>query len=107
MAQTAGRQFKDWIRESSTKRGIFRRRVYPLAKWKIIRGDTVELISGRDAGKRGKVLLVDRKANRIVVEGTNMVKKHMRPAEGRAGGVVNIEAPMDHSNVMLVDPTIE
>ena len=67
----------------------------------------MELISGRDAGKRGKVLLVDRKANRIVVEGTNMVKKHMRPAEGRAGGVVNIEAPMDHSNVMLVDPTIE
>ncbi|MFP4324036.1 MAG: 50S ribosomal protein L24 [Anaerolineales bacterium] len=75
---------------------------------KIKTGDTVEVIAGKDKGKRGEVLRVDRKAGRLVVEGVNVVKKHQRPI--RAGrrntqaGIIEYEAPIDASNVMLVDP---
>lgn len=73
---------------------------------KIKKGDTVEVVSGKDAGKRGKVLRVDRDRRRIVVEGVNMIKRHTRPNPQKKiqGGVVEREASVHVSNVMAVSP---
>ena len=69
----------------------------------IRKGDVVQVIAGdsRFHGKRGKVLSIDRKKNRVMVEGVNMVKKHLRPsASNQQGGIVEREAPIHVSNVM-------
>ena len=73
---------------------------------KIKKGDTVEVIAGKDAGKRGRVLRVDRDRGRVVVEGVNMIKRHTRPNPQRRvqGGIVEREAAIHHSNVMVVSP---
>ena len=66
-------------------------------------GDTVVVISGKDRGKRGKVLRVLPKVNRVVVEGVNVSKKHVRPNQKiLQGGIVDQESAVDASNVMLV-----
>ena len=68
-------------------------------------GDTVRVMRGEDKGKEGKVLRVYTKTGRIVVEGVNIVKKHRkarRPEE--QSGIVQMPAPIHHSNVMLLDP---
>jgi large subunit ribosomal protein L24 len=74
-------------------------------------GDEVEVIAGKDRGKRGKVLRVDRRGERVYVEGLNMVKRHMRPQQVRdgqgeraIGGVIEREGPIHVSNVMVLDP---
>ena len=70
---------------------------------KIKKGDTVKVIAGKDNGKEGKVLSVDQKNSKIVVEGVNMFTKHMKPSQANQnGGIVSKEAPLDASNVMLV-----
>jgi large subunit ribosomal protein L24 len=70
--------------------------------------DEVIVIGGKDRGKRGKVLRVDPKKERVYVEGLNMIKRHQRPqqtASGQqAGGVIEREGPIHVSNVMLIDP---
>ncbi|MFV2071396.1 MAG: 50S ribosomal protein L24 [Thermoanaerobaculales bacterium] len=73
---------------------------------KIKKGDTIEVISGKDSGKRGRVLVVDRDRERIVVEGVNMIKRHTRPNPQKnvQGGVVEREASIHVSNVMIVSP---
>jgi large subunit ribosomal protein L24 len=74
---------------------------------KIRRGDNVEVISGKDSGKTGKVLRVDPKKNRLYVEGLNMVKRHQRPNPARPNaqvGVIEKEGPIHVSNVAIVDP---
>ncbi len=78
---------------------------------RIRRDDIVQVMAGKDAGKTGKVLRVDPKKNRLYVEGLNIVKRHQRPRSlkqtqqrGQVGGVVEKEAPIHVSNVMLVDP---
>jgi large subunit ribosomal protein L24 len=78
---------------------------------KIRRDDTVEVISGKDKGKTGKVLRVEPKKNRVFVEGMNIQKRHTRPRSVRdaqraeqVGGVIEKEGPIHISNVMLVDP---
>jgi large subunit ribosomal protein L24 len=78
---------------------------------KVRSGDTVQVISGKDAGKKGRVLRVDPKKNRLFVEGLNIVKRHQRPRSlkdtqrgGKVGGVIEKEAPIHISNVMVVDP---
>jgi large subunit ribosomal protein L24 len=78
---------------------------------KIRRDDTVEVISGKDAGKRGRVLRVDPKKHRLYVEGLNIIKRHQRPRSlkdtqrgGKVGGVIEREGPIHVSNVLLVDP---
>ena len=78
---------------------------------KIRRGDTVAVIGGKDRGKRGKVLRVDPRRQRVYVEGLNIVKRHQRPQQVRdaqraetVGGVIEKEGPIHVSNVMLVDP---
>jgi large subunit ribosomal protein L24 len=65
--------------------------------------DRVKVITGKDRGKIGKVLKVDRKKQRILVENINIAKRHTRPsAQNRQGGIVEAEAPLDRSNVMLM-----
>ena len=73
---------------------------------KIRKGDTVEVISGKDAGKRGRVLVADPGRQRVVVEGVNMIKRHTRPNPQKRiqGGIVEREAPIHVSNVMVVSP---
>ena len=79
---------------------------------KIRKDDLVQVMSGKDSGKQGKVLRVDPKRNRLYVENLNMVKRHQRPRslkdtqrQGQAvGGVIEKEGPIHLSNVMLVDP---
>lgn len=66
--------------------------------------DIVKIISGKDKGKTGKVLVAEPKKNRVVVEGVNIVKKHVKPSQTNPqGGVLEVEAPMHVSKVALVD----
>lgn len=70
---------------------------------KIKKSDKVVVIAGKDKGKEGKVLVVDRAKNKVIVEGVNMVKKHIKPnAQNPQGGIITKEAPIDASNVMYV-----
>ena len=74
-----------------------------MATSKIKRNDTVKVIAGKDKDREGKVLHVDPKNHRIVVEGVNMVTKHTKPgAANQTGGIVRQEAPIDVSNVMYL-----
>ena len=73
-------------------------------KFKIKKGDSVVVISGRDRGKRGEVMRVMRKEDRLVVQGINMIKRHTRPSAGHPGGIVDKEASIHISNVAHVDP---
>lgn len=69
---------------------------------KIKKGDNVIVIAGKDKGKEGKVLSVDTKNNRVVVEGVGKVTKHAKPSQANPqGGIVEMEAAIDLSNVML------
>jgi large subunit ribosomal protein L24 len=81
---------------------------------KIRSGDRVQIISGKDRGKSGRVLRVEPARERVYVEGLNMTKRHVRPKESPAstsgqntaaqlGGVIDMEGPVHISNVMLVD----
>ncbi len=67
-------------------------------------GDTVQVLSGDDKGKRGKVLRVYPKTGRVAVEGINVVTKHQKPTQTAPGGKIQREAPLHHSKVMLIDP---
>ena len=75
---------------------------------KIRKGDTVQVISGKDRGVTGTVLVVYPDQDRVLVEGVNRVKKHTRVSQNargaKTGGIVTQEAPIHISNVMLVDP---
>ena len=74
-----------------------------MATFKIKKGDTVKVIAGKDNGKEGKVLSVDPKNNKVVVEGVNVIKKHTKPsAANQNGGIIQKEAPIDISNVMYL-----
>lgn len=74
-----------------------------MATLKIKKGDTVKVIAGKDNGKEGKVIAVDRKNNKIIVEGVNMITKHAKPSQANPdGGILQKEAPIDMSNVMYV-----
>jgi large subunit ribosomal protein L24 len=83
-----------------------------MAGLKIRKGDTVEIIAGKDRGSRGTVLDADPSTGRVIVEGRNLARKHSRPrpvpgtrgAQMTPGGVIEIELPVDVSNVMLVCP---
>mgnify|MGYP002510402752 CR=1 FL=1 len=74
-----------------------------MATLKIKKGDTVRVMAGKDKGTEGKVVSVDAKSHRIIVEGVNMVTKHTKPsAANQNGGIIQKEAPIDISNVMYV-----
>ena len=84
-----------------------------MAGMKIRAGDTVEVITGKDAGRRGRVLEAMPADGRVIVEGRNIAKKHSRPrpvrgsrgAQMTPGGVIDIEQGIEVSNVMLVCPS--
>jgi len=74
---------------------------------KIKTGDTVQVMAGKDKGKTGKVLQVFIDRDRVVVEGANFMKKHVKARGGQnaKGQILQLSAPMHISNVMLVDPS--
>jgi len=70
------------------------------------KGDTVIVVSGKERGKRGRVLRVIPEKSRVVIERINMIKKHQRPTQKiRQGGIIEREGSIHLSNVMLLDPT--
>ncbi len=76
----------------------------PLTKKKLLlkRGDVVQVICGKDKGTTGKILSLDRYSERVVVEGVNMVTKHVKPKQaGQEGKIERFEAPIHYSNVLL------
>lgn len=67
-------------------------------------GDKVRILAGKDRGKEGKVILTLRKKDKVVVEGINIVKKHMKPnAMNETGGILSVEAPIHVSNVKVIN----
>ncbi len=75
-----------------------------MAKFKIKKGDKVVVLTGRDKGKSGEVLRVQRAENRVIVQGVNMMKRHTAPRPGEPGGIVEREAGIHISNVAHIDP---
>lgn len=74
-----------------------------MSTMKIKKGDTVKVIAGSDSNQEGKVLSVDMKKGKVVVEGLNMITKHSKPSQSNPnGGIIQKEAPIDISNVMYV-----
>ena len=74
-------------------------------KWKLKKGDLVAVIAGKDKGKQGKIMELHVNAERVTVEGVNRVKRHTKPSQqNQAGGIIEKDAPIHVSNVMLVDP---
>ena len=67
-------------------------------------GDKVVVIAGSSKGKEGKITRVLKSQNKVVVEGVNIVKKHVKPNGQTAGSIIEMEAPIHASNVMIVDP---
>jgi len=68
------------------------------------KGDKVVVIAGKAKGKEGSIIKVLRDENKVVVEGANMVKKHLKPNGEGTGSIIEVEAPIHASNVMMLDP---
>ncbi|KAK6937560.1 Ribosomal protein L24 [Dillenia turbinata] len=83
-----------------------------IQNWKILRGDNVMIIRGKDEGETGVIKRVIRSQNRVIVEGKNLVwnfsyfivKKHIKQGQGHEGGIFTVEAPLHVSNVQVLDP---
>jgi large subunit ribosomal protein L24 len=76
-----------------------------MANMHVKKGDKVQIISGKDKGKKGVILEAYPKKERVLVEGVNIVKKHSKPTQANPqGGILEIEAPVHVSNVMPLDP---
>ncbi|TET17473.1 MAG: 50S ribosomal protein L24 [Candidatus Cloacimonadota bacterium] len=74
-------------------------------KQKLKKGDHVLIISGEDRGKKGKILSIDKTKNKIIVEGANLIKKHVRPRkQGEQGGIIEKEGTVHVSNLKLICP---
>ncbi|RAV10266.1 50S ribosomal protein L24 [Paenibacillus contaminans] len=74
-------------------------------KLHVKKDDTVFVITGKDKGKKGRVIAAYPRENRVLIEGVNMVKKHAKPTQQNPqGGILTQEAPIHVSNVMLIDP---
>ena len=70
---------------------------------KLKKGDKVIVIAGREKGKEGKIIKTFRDQNKVIIENVNMMKKHQKPSGQNPGSIAEIEAPIDASNVMLLD----
>ena len=71
---------------------------------KIKKGDTVIVICGKDKGKSGEVYVIDRQTNKLKIRGVNIIKKHRKPTQDQPGGIEQIEAFINMSNVSNIDP---
>ena len=67
-------------------------------------GDEVVVIAGSDKGKTGKIVKTLKNENKVVVEGVRMIKKHQKPTGQETGGIIEVAAPINASNVMIIDP---
>ena len=67
-------------------------------------GDEVVVITGSDKGKKGKIIKTLKSENKVVVEGVHIVKKHQKPTGQDNGGIIEVERPINASNVMIIDP---
>lgn len=76
-----------------------------MEKWRIKKGDTVQVIAGKDKGTKGEILSVDREERRVIVKGVNVVTKHQKPSMSTPGGLIKKEKSIHASNVMIVDST--
>ena len=76
-------------------------------RWRIKKGDQVFVNAGKNKGKTGEVLDVFRQKERVLVKGVNICKKHEKPSAATSGGIIEKEAPIHVSNVMLLDPKSE
>jgi len=82
------------------------KKVKKVAKLHVRKGDTAIVIAGNDKGQKGKVLEVIIEKNRAIIEGVNMITKHVKPsANNPEGGIEKTEAPVHISNIMVVDPS--
>ena len=81
-----------------------RRQAPEFLRLHVTKGDTVQVISGDDKGKRGAVLHVFPKTGRVTVQGVNIIKRHQRQTATAEAGIIEREAPIHHSKVMLLDP---
>lgn len=76
-----------------------------MRKLHVKRGDTVEVLSGKDKGKQGRIITALPKEGKVIVEGVAVVKKHQKArVQGQESGIINVEAPIDASNVLRVCP---
>ncbi|KAF8388089.1 hypothetical protein HHK36_026755 [Tetracentron sinense] len=75
-----------------------------IQNWRVLRGDNVMIIRGKDKGETGIIKRVIRSQNRVLVEGQNLVKKHIKQGQGHEGGIFTVEAPLHASNVQVLDP---
>ena len=79
-----------------------------MKKLHVKRGDLVEVISGKDRGKQGKIVTAFPETGRVIVEGVSMVKKHQKArAQGQESGIIHVEAAIDASNVLRVCPSCQ
>jgi len=67
-------------------------------------GDKVRVIAGSDKGKEGKISKIFRNDNKVIIEGVHIIKKHQKPQGQESGGILEVEAPINRSNVMIIDP---
>jgi large subunit ribosomal protein L24 len=83
-----------------------RQRIKERTRIRLRKNDLVEVVSGRDAGKRGRILVVFPERGRVLVQGVNFIKRHTRPNPQKniKGGIAEREAPIHVSNVMIVSP---
>ncbi|XP_024176753.1 50S ribosomal protein L24 [Rosa chinensis] len=72
--------------------------------WKVLRGDNVMIIRGKDKGETSVIKRVICSQNHVIVEGKNLVKKHIKQGQGHEGGIFTVEAPLHASNVQVTDP---
>lgn len=73
-----------------------------IKNYKLKRDDEVKVMLGKDSGKTGKIIKIDRKTGKALVEGVNMVKRHVRSMRGVEGGIVDIAKPVNLSNLQIV-----
>ena len=71
---------------------------------KLKTGDKVVVIAGKDRGKDGIITKVLKNENKVIIEGINVAKKHVKPNGGASGSIIEMELPIDASNVMILDP---
>lgn len=72
-------------------------------KYKLKKGDQVRVMAGKDSGKTGRILKIQRDTGRVIVEGLNMVKKAQKPkSQGEKGSIIELEAPLNISNVQIL-----
>lgn len=74
-----------------------------MEKWRIKKGDMVQVITGKDKGVKGEILSVEREERRVTVKGVNVVTRHQKPAMNNPGGLIKKEKSIHVSNIMLVD----